>query len=285
MAYTGTGTEQDPYLVSTWEDFKTCVAMMGAFIKVVDDIDAFEESGMHETMVISADKIYADSEKTISNIRIETKYAFNTPTKNCLVVNIFFKDLTHVATDNTFNYLFYSNTNNVGFRFTNCKFSILVTPLVSSGTSYFFDYAADFDKCAIYVSFQDDVVLNYVAFDTGPYSAWTSCVCEIVNLKVISRIYFDSNVSYSTIKIDCDKSGNDAFKLIDSGIYNIIAAKFTGSGANVQCEIGSNRTAVDTEYADPANIFVPYPNSNVLYLLTTAQIQSESYLREIGFIP
>lgn len=284
MAYTGTGTEQDPYLVSTWEDFKTCVYETDSYVKVVDNIDAFEESGTQSTIQIYARKIYADSEKTISNIRIETRYAFRFQ-RGTAISNIFFKDLTHVATDNTSNDLFLCESQNDMPTFMDCKFSILIKPRTSSGTAYIFDQHCNFNKCAIYVYSQDDTVLRTIIFNTGQTSTWTSCVCEIANLKINESVQFTNWVSYSTIKIDCDKSGNNDVTLISNGTDNIIAAKFTGAGADEQYYIGSNRTAVDTEYADPANIFVPYPNSKVLYLLTTAQIQSESYLREIGFIP
>ena len=95
MAYTGTGTEADPYLVSTFADFLTCVAVEGAYVKVTADIDASQEEnyiyGIDTAVTVNAAKVYADEVKSISNVAVNgTLYAiqFN----NCICENIWFRN-------------------------------------------------------------------------------------------------------------------------------------------------------------------------------------------------
>lgn len=72
MAYTGTGTQADPYVVTTFTDFLTCVAQDGVYVKVDADIDAAAEGYDYiEPINVAARKVYADSMKKISNVTIE----------------------------------------------------------------------------------------------------------------------------------------------------------------------------------------------------------------------
>ncbi|MBR1528752.1 MAG: hypothetical protein IJ642_05575, partial [Oscillospiraceae bacterium] len=74
MSYTGTGTEQDPYLVSTLTDFLTCAAIAGAYVKVISDINSADdpnyEGELTNPISIMCRKLYADQDKIISGITV-----------------------------------------------------------------------------------------------------------------------------------------------------------------------------------------------------------------------
>ena len=80
MAYTGTGTEADPYCVSTLSDFFYCINQGGAFVKVISDIDGETDETytgeITDTKQIYCSKIYADEKKSIKGISFLCDIAF-----------------------------------------------------------------------------------------------------------------------------------------------------------------------------------------------------------------
>ena len=96
MAYTGTGTEADPYLVSTLSDFLTCAAMADAYVKVTSDIDAADDPGygglITDTIQVSCRKLYADAEKKISGIVVQNDYFITIDAGVCDIQNLTFQN-------------------------------------------------------------------------------------------------------------------------------------------------------------------------------------------------
>lgn len=72
MAYTGTGTQSDPFVVTTFADFLACVAQEGVYVEVGADIDAAAEGYDYiEPINVAAIKVYADTMHKISNVTVE----------------------------------------------------------------------------------------------------------------------------------------------------------------------------------------------------------------------
>ena len=75
MAYTGTGTQADPYVVTTFADFLTCVAQEGVYVEVGADLDAAAEGfGYISPIDVKAVEVYGTSGDTlrkISNVTVE----------------------------------------------------------------------------------------------------------------------------------------------------------------------------------------------------------------------
>ena len=57
MAYTGTGTQSDPFVVTTFADFLTCVAQEGVYVEVGADLDAAAEGGFISPKASAHNKI------------------------------------------------------------------------------------------------------------------------------------------------------------------------------------------------------------------------------------
>lgn len=81
MAYTGTGTQADPFVVTTFADFLECVAQDGVYVEVGADLDAAAEGfGYIEPIDVKAVEVYGTSGDTlrkISNVTVEGNAALN----------------------------------------------------------------------------------------------------------------------------------------------------------------------------------------------------------------
>lgn len=75
MAYTGTGTQADPFVVTTFADFLECVAQEGVYVEVGADLDAAAEGfGYISPIDVKAVEVYGTSGDTlrkISNVTVE----------------------------------------------------------------------------------------------------------------------------------------------------------------------------------------------------------------------
>ena len=75
MAYRGTGTDVDPYIVTTFADFLTCVGDVGsgagAYVKIANDLDAAAEGYEYiDPITVEAASVYADETVSIKNVTI-----------------------------------------------------------------------------------------------------------------------------------------------------------------------------------------------------------------------
>ena len=81
MAYTGTGTQSDPFVVTTFADFLTCVAQEGVYVEVGADLDAAAEGyGYIEPIDVRAVEVYGtagDTLRKISNVTVEGNALFD----------------------------------------------------------------------------------------------------------------------------------------------------------------------------------------------------------------
>lgn len=81
MAYTGTGTQADPFVVTTFADFLTCVAQDGVYVEVGADLDAAAEGFDYISPIdVKAVEVYGTSGDTlrkISNVTVEGNALFD----------------------------------------------------------------------------------------------------------------------------------------------------------------------------------------------------------------
>ena len=136
MAYTGTGTQEDPYLISTFADFLECIAIDGAYVKVTKDLDAATEGFEYiDPITIEATQVYADEKAVIQNVTIlgSTEagsqsfiYADTTSAKAVGLQKLHFKNWTLKAVNwnsSTF-YVFDNPGAKPGFNITACTFEM-----------------------------------------------------------------------------------------------------------------------------------------------------------------
>ena len=300
MAYTGTGTEQDPYLVSTLTDL---VALMadGVYIKVVSDIDASQEEAFKEPLtsgVVFRGNISADETKIIANVIVESvslitfqgSYGMSSSTKN-----IFFKNWIHRKT---------ANALSIGAQYAtieNCCFSIEMiddsngAALLGKSTSY--GNTGEFTNCTFSIKF---------ASGTSRILPASVALMQYVNVKKCTFIFENllcSNLtiasSYSGV-VNCTFLGNIEFLpsggLADARLLagstskvimglNVSIAPETESGNSIRLYFDSNATYVMLDSSILGDGVSHYFASATCRSLTTGQIQSQQYLEDIGFLP
>lgn len=135
MAYTGTGTQADPFVVTTFADFLTCVAQEGVYVEVGADLDAAAEGfGYIEPIAVRATNVYADSMNKISNVTIEGnavfEFVYQSSSAEKSIQRLHLENWTWKATSTpavsfhtpNIPIMFYSNDGNPTIRY--CKMSV-----------------------------------------------------------------------------------------------------------------------------------------------------------------
>lgn len=140
MAYTGTGTQSDPFVVTTFADFLACVAQEGVYVEVGADIDAAAEGfGYIDPIAVRATKVYADSMKKISNVTIEGnavfEFVYQSSSAEKSIQRLHLENWTWKAASSpgvTIHspIMFYSNGGSPTIRY--CKMSVSATATVST---------------------------------------------------------------------------------------------------------------------------------------------------------
>ena len=156
MAYTGTGTEQDPYLVSNLDDFITCVGITGAYVKVIADINALDgnEYPIYQGITFASSvTVYADTLTKIGGFMVKrTSNCFNRPTTTGTITirNIHFTDILFKPTGDIANVIYGSGVANQ-WEFIESKISIKTeydSQWVVCATG------ANFHQCGLYFDFE-----------------------------------------------------------------------------------------------------------------------------------
>lgn len=144
MAYTGTGTQADPYVVTTFADFLTCVAQEGVYVEVGADLDAAAEGyGYISPIDVKAVEVYGtsgDALRKIENVTVEGNALFDmhNGTGDQSLIRLHLENWTWKAASNPYvtshvPILFY-RTNGSGYLH-ECKVSVSATAATSSTSS------------------------------------------------------------------------------------------------------------------------------------------------------
>lgn len=291
MAYTGTGTEQDPYLVSNLDDFITCVGITGAYVKVIADIDTREETEYptYRKITFAALKVYADTLTKVSGFIVADDYCFykNGSGNATAIQNIHFTDILYKPVGNA-TVIYQSSSNS--YDFIGC--------IVSIETSYDSQHingvqGANFHQCGVYLGFDGSnfsTTLSDILFDSNVN--FYGCIVEVEGFPAAylngDWVYYSE---YTVFKISLKKyldNSNNINIFFDTSSHDnvIIISQKLASGARlyIPFTIRGTSTVADSEASE--NTTISFANTGGRnHLLTTEQIQSESYLREIGFIP
>lgn len=265
MAYTGTGTQTDPYIVDNWTDFKALCGTTNKYIafdpdaenKVIDMNDTEDCLGLSESLFI-----YAHVEGNGWEIR-----------------NLFTNTHTLRGSQNKINNLHFVNvlSNSVylfftGMNFTNCSFSVLfmTTPCFISATK-----VISAENCSFYFRFMDNAE-GTVLFN----SSVTLKNCDIVmdgtvrGLSLMnsgklqnSRITGNLRLNGGKLELGCAVNGAQ---------HNVYALQVTGEGEVSVTNAAGLICIMDTQIiADTLTLSL---NETNWHGLTTAQMQDADYL-------
>lgn len=312
MAITGSGTQADPYLVTTIGEVLEKCAETGAYVCLANDIYVKEDpdykEGISTPFVINCTKFYSENTgtgyKNIYGFRCDGYTAVHTiqTGANTLVDHIgflsFFTDKNGINFNNDGNFydIYCDSTSN----FTNCSFSMFISRGVYGAISPII-YGGNFTECSFYIR------CNKI--DLSIISGTINCYGIISPTKILNSyicledIYIQSlnantdevikNVYSSTINVK-----NLNFKKIN-GFYTNNSLTLLKDSSNVICYMDifytdntdfSGFTFSTTSSALCVNFLpgsatrgVTYTNSGSFYA-TKDQMRDRQFLLDNGFV-
>ena len=131
MAITGTGTEQDPYIITTYDELVEKAAESGKFVKVGNDINIIEEYPDGDMPALTVNAYIDGNNKAISNW-------YSTASHNTIVIsatsaciyNLEFRNI-YVAIG-AYNFIQFS-ADTSDYNFKNCEFSGVINGNFADG--------------------------------------------------------------------------------------------------------------------------------------------------------
>lgn len=279
---TGTGTQNDPYIVDNTADFLEAVALSGVYVQLGSDIDAaadgYEYIGSVETNALSLN----GNGFAIRNATFQpgsSGRCFTVGNTNSVWRDISFLDCSVKPSGASATFI-YGNMNS----FIGVKLSLQVQP---SSEFILFD-RANVSNCAaditmnggiIYIHVRARSLSNSTFYIRGNYGfertiqGSTSFNLGVYNVGVV----FDGSISSGSqhlgdyIKfVGCYFAFADSASISGGGSLIVQLGRYSTSGQNVVFSVG-----------DGLSVTTPtdFPR------LTTAQMKDEAYLQSIGWLP
>lgn len=292
MAYTGTGTQSDPFVVTTFADFLTCVAQEGVYVEVGADLDAAAEGfGYIDPIAVRATKVYADSMKKISNVTVEGDAIFEfvyqsssaeKSIQRLHLENWTWKAVQNLGVTNHTPVMFYSNGGSPTIRY--CKMSVSATASDSStmlrlksrvftaDSAFVMDLhnAGNFIPCSSSNNYDGSRNTTF-SIDGNGTTTWavgtsnnnrlvycTNTGIVLKNMTVTGAPGFYSGEGFSYLVFeDCTLPGSSAIYAVKES--NLIC--FAGTTSDESARVNSGT------------------------VVTQSQLKDKSYLQQIGWLP
>ena len=292
MAYTGTGTQADPFVVTTFADFLSCVAQEGVYVEVGADLDAAAEGfGYIEPIAVRATKVYADSMKKISNVTIEGDAVFEFVCQSSSaeksiqrlhMENWTWKAVQNLGVSNHTPVMFYSSGGEPTIRY--CKMSVsamassssaglrLKSRVFTADSAFVMDLhnSGNFTPCSNSQSYDGsrnttfsidgNGTTKWVA-GTSSNNRWVYCTntgIVLKNMEITGAPGFNSGEGFSYLVFeDCTLPGSSA--IYASKESNLIC--FAGTTSDESARVNSGT------------------------VVTQSQLKDKSYLQQISWLP
>jgi len=137
MAYTGTGTQSDPYIVTTYAELVEKAAESGKYVKIGNDIDVLAEYPNGDVPMLVVNGYVDGDNKTISRI-YNTQIAFTIHFNSSSVSYIKNTKFTNIVIATTLMNIDTSSNGHIILE--NCDFAGIMTgdgQILESGSNYF----------------------------------------------------------------------------------------------------------------------------------------------------
>ena len=284
---TGTGTEEDPWIIGSiegdtdenmFQNFLDAVYTDNAYVKLVHDIDVSQikayREGLGTCIAVRAGKTYADDSKAaIKNLITKQKLIDNNNAgreiSNIQFLNCIINDATNVITWT------YGSSGGGGVLY--CDFSLLVR---GTGSSVTIISARYFDHCSLDVKLINGYFMNYA------FSKATNCQFNIVGECIISNaVIFDSLTKCGiTGKITYDV-GTQTNYFATKNSYCYFALDLVGNGVITFKNATGSYQNTNTYFCINYDENITPLDETVYFPITSEQLRSKEYLYEIGFLP
>lgn len=290
MAYTGTGTQSDPYVVTTFADFLTCVAQEGVYVEVGADLDAAEEGyGYISPIDVKAVEVYGTSGDTlrkISNVTVEGNALFDLHRGSgdqslirLHLENLTWKAATTPYVTNHFPIMFYRSNAN-GYL-NECKVSVSVTPAANNTNIRMVNRTSITDS-AIVMELNSGIW--YPNTNNSENEAWIN---STISLNGTGTASWNAGTSASE---RIRKSTNCGF-VLKNMVCSGSCAFYTASFSYIVYE-DCDLTGATTLYGDSSNLFcfagtTSDESARVISgtVVTQSQLKDKAYLQSIGWLP
>lgn len=292
MAYTGTGTKSDPFVVTTFADFLACVAQEGVYVEVGADLDAAAEGyGYISPIDVKAVEVYGtagDTLRKISNVTVEgnTLFEMRNGTGDQSLIRLHLENWTWKAASSPYvvshaPIMFY-RTNSNGYMH-QCKVSVSVTANTAT-TACQTGYRFNFSDSAIVMEQHDGYW-----FPNSSSSVYESWVNTTVSVDGTGTVTWTGGSTGANRAIGCTNAG---FVVKNMNV----PSKKGGFGVNGQgfsymvfedCVIDGDVYAVRESNlicfagtTDATGVTVSTGT-----VVTQAQLKDKAYLQQIGWLP
>lgn len=282
---TGTGTQNDPYIVDNTADFLEAVALSGVYVQLGSDIDSaadgYEYIGSVQAKALSVNgNGYAIRNATFQpGSSSSNNRCFTVTNASSVWRDISFLDCSVKPSGASATFI-YGNMNS----FIGVKLSLQVQP---SSEFILFD-RANVSNCAaditmnggiIYIHVGASSLSNSTFYIRGNYGFESTIKgSDSFNLEVYNvGVVFDGSISSSskylgdyTKFVGCYFAFADSASIAGGGSLAVQLGRYNTSGQNVVFSVGDGLSITT-----PSN----FPR------LTTAQMRDEAYLQSIGWLP
>ena len=290
MAYTGTGTQADPFVVTTFADFLTCVAQEGVYVEVGADLDAASEGyGYISPIDVKAVEVYGtagDTLRKISNVTVEGNAVFDmhNGTGDQSLIRLHLENLTWKAALNPYVTshvpVMFNRTNGNGYLH-ECKVSVSATAAASNTNIRMVNRTSITDS-AIVMELNSGIW--YPNMNNNENEAWIN---STLSLNGTGAAVWDVGTS-TTDRIR--KSTNCGF-VLKNMVCSGSCAFYTASFSYIVYE-DCDLTGATILYGDSSNLFcfagtTSDESARVSSgtVVTQAQIKDKAYLQSIGWLP
>lgn len=262
MAITGTGTQNDPYIVTTWDEFVEKAAISGAYIKLGNDINLNDEypEGITSQTLVRCTEIDGDNH-IIKNLANKNCCIFYPP-YNTFVTIKNTKFLNCCLKGSSFVY----NNSTAGITFSLCSFNgeLYENAVFSSQTATLRRCSMNFDLHGNSTS---------ASFNNGEQTYYYYCNIKLKN--GILRMNGENN--YVT--------GENMSVLVGSGKYNVFdvsipTENYITFNDNHYRGYYNTNSLINDDKVEGTKSFNANDGN---YALTTEDLTNAEYLSSIGF--
>ena len=263
MAITGTGTQADPYVVTTWNALASVTSETGVYIKLGNNIDMNTEypEGLTSGLTINCAEIDGEG-YTINNLYFKSGRLFycegNRTWKNTNIINFVLGDGTNSAA------FHYNSTIYNTLTFKNCKLSGRI-----NNTSYLASGRLKFNRCALNVYFSENTNILSNSPDWRDVVTFLYCNVNFTGVTnkslnmLLDNSYIKGSLPSATISTTASSGTQSVYSVLD-----IEAAEYTGSSGTNLVLANSDKCSTISQY---------------LTSVTTSQLTNAAYLDSIGF--
>lgn len=315
MAYSGSGTQNDPYVVSTYSDLKYVTDTYSnsgtlVYVKVGSDINCADDpnyTGIDTTYLkLSYIKLYADTLATIEGLSINSTCFLELAGAYTFIENIYFKNCVFKSSSSSG--AVFNNIGSATASISSCKFSMVCNFGGSSGGIF---KAINASNCSGYFKCVNSNSSVQFGQSVSPFNVFNMCNFIVDSLKIapltaagnyafwnaygVAQGYItNTSIIFKNCTIDNPASltqldifyvGNQSVTNINASYIAFLNCDFSSSYTTLCAMNGNCSGALSIVATDNTSLTLTSSDSTVIEATTISNLRDKNYLLSIGFIP